>query len=381
MPQNPPEEKVQLEDTRRAFLNILEDTEQARRQAEEDRKKTQLIITDLVDGLLVFDSDGLLELANPQAEHIFGVESRHMLGKSLTDLAELSAFGELLSMLQKEEDRLFRKEFTIRETVLEVTELPFEAGTMLVLHDVTREKEIERMKTEFVSLAAHQLRTPLSAIKWSIQMMLEGDMGPVNEKQKEFLSKTYESNERMITLINDLLNVTRIESGRYLYQPSFVQMEDVIEAQFQLYRAEAERRGVVLTFARPEKPSPKALVDPEKIGIVIQNLIDNALRYTPQGGEVTVQLTYDTKELRVQVKDTGLGIPKGEQAKIFEKFYRASNVKKVHTEGSGLGLYITKHIVEIHGGKIWFESVESKGTAFIFTLPIKEEMEEFLKKF
>ena len=374
-------EKAQLEDTRRALLNILEDTELARRQAEEDRKKIQLIITDLVDGLLVFNKAGHLEVINPEAEHILQVESAKILGKSLVDLAALGTFSELLRMLQEEEDRLFRKEFTVGAAVLEVTELPFEQGTMLVLHDVTREKEIERMKTEFVSLAAHQLRTPLSAIKWSLQTLLDGDMGPVHAKQKEFLSRTYASNERMITLINDLLNVTRIESGRYLYQPSFVQMEDIIEAQFQLYEGESERKGITLTFVRPQDQCPKALVDPEKIGVVVQNLIDNALHYTPKGGEVTVSVSHDIKELLVQVKDTGLGIPKGEQARIFEKFFRASNIKNVYTEGSGLGLYITRHIVEIHGGKIWFESTEGKGATFIFTLPIKKEMEEFLKKF
>lgn len=380
MPQNP-EEKTQLEDTRRALLNMLEDTEQAKRQAEEDRKKTQLIITDLVDGLLVFNAQGRIELMNPQAEYILGVESTKILGKSLGELASHSAFGELLRMLQQEEDRLFRKEFTVGQAVLEVTELPFEQGTMLVLHDVTREKEIEHMKTEFVSLAAHQLRTPLSSIKWSLQMLLEGDMGPMDEKQKEFLAKTYDSNERMITLINDLLNVTRIESGRYLYQPSFVHMEDIIEAQLQLYKEEADKKGIVFTFVHPPIQCPKVLVDPEKIGIVVQNLLDNALHYTFGGGKVTVSLSHGTKELEVHVADTGLGIPAKEQARIFEKFFRASNVKKVYTEGSGLGLYIAKHIVEIHGGKIWFESAESKGTTFTFTIPLKEDMEEFLKKF
>ena len=376
------EEKVQFEDTRRALLNILEDTERARRQAEDDRKKIQLIITDLVDGILVFDAKGCVEFANSQVEHVFDVESARILGKSLADLAvTLPAFDGLLKMLQQEEDRLFRKELAIGEVTLEVTELPFEEGTMLVLHDVTREKAIERMKTEFVSLAAHQMRTPLSAIKWSLQMLLEGDMGQVNEKQKEFLSSAYESNERMITLINDLLNVTRIEAGRYLYQPSFVQIEDIVEEQIQLYKIEAERRGIVLTFVHPLEKYPKALVDPEKISIAIQNLIDNALHYTPKGGEVTVSVTHDTKELRIQVADTGLGIPEKDKAKIFERFFRASNTKRVYTEGSGLGLYIAKHIVEVNRGKIWFESQESKGTTFIFTLPIKEEMEEFLKKF
>jgi signal transduction histidine kinase len=233
-------------------------------------------------------------------------------------------------------------------------------------------KEVDRMKTEFVSLAAHQLRTPLSAIKWSLQMLLQGDMGKVAVKQKELLSRTYESNERMITLIKDLLNVTRVESGSYLYQPCFVRMEDIIEPQIQLYKEEAARKGIALTFLRPQEQCLEAFVDPEKIGMVIQNLIDNALHYTLSGGEVTVLLTCGTKELQVQVKDTGLGIPDREQAKIFEKFFRASNIKTVYTEGSGLGLYITKHIVDIHGGKIWFESEESKGTTFTFTLPLKK---------
>jgi signal transduction histidine kinase len=232
-------------------------------------------------------------------------------------------------------------------------------------------KEVDRMKTEFVSLAAHQLRTPLSAIKWSLQMLIEGDMGAITKKQKEFVSKTYESNERMITLINDLLNVTRIESGKSPYQPSLVQIEDVTARQVQLYIAEAERRGITLTCIRPEEKLPKVLADEEQIGIVIQNLIDNALHYSPQGGRVTVAATRDIKEVRVWVQDEGLGIPQEDQPKVFEKFFRASNVKKVHTEGSGLGLYITKHIVEIHGGKIWFTSIESKGTTFTFTLPIK----------
>lgn len=257
--------------------------------------------------------------------------------------------------------------------VKEMQELGATLNEMIVRLRESTEKvqEVDRMKTEFVSLAAHQLRTPLSAIKWSLEMLLAGDMGPIGAKQKEFLSRTYQSNERMITLINDLLNVTRIESGRYLYKASPAQIEDIIEKQMTLYTEEAALKGIALTFVRPQKQCPKALVDREEIGIVIQNLIDNALHYTLQGGEVTVSLTHDTKELRIQVQDTGLGIPTREQAKIFERFFRASNAKKVHTDGSGLGLYISKHIVEIHGGKIWFESAESKGTAFIFTLPIQ----------
>lgn len=231
-------------------------------------------------------------------------------------------------------------------------------------------KEVDRMKTEFVSLAAHQLRTPLSSVKWSLQMLLDGDMGPVPQQQKEFLSKTYASNERMINLVNDLLNATRVERGEYLYQPALTSIEDIIDSVVQLYQEEAQRKQIDLRFELPVKSLPRVLMDAENIRLALQNLVENAIKYTRKGGRVTISASHDTKKIEVSVEDTGIGIPKIEQQGIFQKFFRASNVKKIDTEGSGLGLYIARNIVEAHGGTIVFESEENKGTTFTFSIPI-----------
>jgi len=254
-------------------------------------------------------------------------------------------------------------------------------GTLVILHDVTREKIIERMKTEFVSLAAHQLRTPLSAIKWALRMVLDGDLGPITEEQRDFMEKTYSSNERIITLINDLLNVTRIEEGRYLYRPILTDIESVVQFVIDSYKEEIEKRKIKFEFKKPEKKLPKVMLDVEKMRLAIQNLLENAIRYTQPEGRVTASLKYVKKEIEFSIKDTGIGIPKDQQERIFTKFFRGGNAIRLETKGSGLGLFIVKNIIEAHGGKIWFESEEGKGTTFYFTIPVKEEFGEFLKEF
>ena len=254
-------------------------------------------------------------------------------------------------------------------------------GTLVILHDITREKMVERMKTEFVSLAAHQLRTPLSAIKWTLRMLLDGDLGEITAEQRDFIEKTYSSNERMIALINDLLDVTRIEEGRYLYKPILTDFEPICQFVINSYQDEIKRKKLKLEFKKPEKKLPQVKVDVEKIRLVIQNLLDNAVRYTPAGGEIIISLAQAKKAIEFSIKDTGIGIPKDQQERVFSKFFRGTNVIRMETEGSGLGLYITKNIIEAHGGKIWFESGAGKGTTFYFSLPTKEEFGEFLKEF
>jgi len=254
-------------------------------------------------------------------------------------------------------------------------------GTLIILHDITREKTIERMKTEFVSLAAHQLRTPLSAIKWTLRMLLDGDLGKITEEQKDFIEKTYKSNERMITLINDLLDVTRIEEGRYLYKPVLADVEPIVQFVTNSYQEEIKKKKIRFEFKKPEEGLPKIKLDVEKIRLAIDNLIENAIRYTPAYGKVMVSLEHKKGGIEFSVKDTGVGIPKDQQGRIFTKFFRAANVMRMATEGTGLGLFITKNIIEAHGGKIWFESEEGKGTTFYFAIPVKEEFGEFLKEF
>ncbi len=377
----------ELEESRAALMNMLEDVEEERGKVEEEKNKTLAVITNFVDGLLVFDKEGKLFLINPQAEDFLNMRGKEIIGKSILELGTFATIEPLVILVGKEIKGVFRKEVQIRENLaLEVSTIPImreeeKLGALIILHDVTREKTIERMKTEFVSLAAHQLRTPLSAIKWTLRMLLDGDLGKITEEQEDFIEKTYKSNERMITLINDLLDVTRIEEGRYLYKPVLADFEPICQFVINSYQEEIGRRGLKFEFKKPEKKLPRVMLDVEKMRLAIQNLLDNAIRYTPLAGQITVSLKLGQKGIEFSVKDTGVGIPKDQQGRVFTKFFRAANVMRLATEGSGLGLFITKNIIEAHGGKIWFESEEGKGTTFYFTLPVKEEFGEFLKEF
>ena len=375
-----------VEGSRKALINMLEDVEEERGKAEEEKNKTLAVITNFADGLLVFDKENRLSLINPRAEDFFGVKSRDLVGRPILELSTFPTIEPVVKLVGGEIKGVFRKEVQIGESlILEVSTIPMireeeELGVLIILHDVSREKIIERMKTEFVSISAHQLRTPLSAIKWTLRMLLDGDLGKITEEQRDFIEKTYKSNERMINLINDLLDVTRIEEGRYLYKPVLIDFEPFVQFVINTYREEIKKKELKLELKKPEKKLPQVKVDAEKIQLAIQNLLDNAIRYTPTGGEIIIFLAPAEKAIEFSIKDTGVGIPKDQQARVFSKFFRGANAIKIETEGSGLGLFIAKNIIEAHGGKIWFESKEGKGTTFHFTLPVKEEFGEFLEK-
>jgi PAS domain S-box-containing protein len=373
------ERKVEeLEKTRKALMNILEDVEEERKKAEEEKSKTLAIIQNFTDGLLVFDKEGKVSLINPQAENFFKVKGKEVIGKSILELSQFPDFKPMVEAVGKELKGIFRKEVPIREDlILEVTTVPImreeeKIGTLMILHDVTREKAIERMKTEFVSISAHQLRTPLSAIKWTLKMFLDGDLGELTKEQREFLEKTYQSNERMINLINDLLNVARIEEGRYLYRPVLADIVPICQSVIDSYKEEIEKKNLKFEFKRP-KELPKVRVDIEKISLAIQNLLENAILYNLPGGKIEISLKLKENKIEFSIKDTGIGIPKDQQKRVFTKFFRAPNAMRMETEGSGLGLFITKNIIEAHGGRIWFESEEGKGTTFYFTLPVAQK--------
>jgi len=381
------ERTTELEESRAALMNILEDVEDAQKTAEEEKNKIRAIISNLSDGLLFFNREHKVSFVNPQFEKYFGIKEEGLTGKKISEISQtpfLFALGEIFNGELKE---IFRKELFLRaDLILEISSVSVTkekemVGFLVVCHDITREKNIEIMKSEFVSVSAHQLRTPLSAIKWTLRAILDGDAGNLNHEQGELLQKTYVSNERMITLVNDLLDVSRIEEGRNVYKPTLGDLEQLIKYFIDSYKNEAERKQVKLEFKKENRKVPKIMFDQEKMKLVVQNLIANAIRYTPAGGKVTVFLKSDKKEVEIAVHDTGVGIPQNQQQRVFTKFFRAQNVIRMETEGTGLGLFISKNIVEAHGGRIWFESEENKGTTFYVSLPTGEEFEDFLKEF
>jgi len=384
------EEKAQeMEDSRSALLNILEDAEESYQDTEKERIKTSAIIESFVDGLMFFDKDKKLTIVNPQAEKFFDVKERDIVGRDMEELATFPTLKSLIKKIEEKEGALFREELQISEkTFLEVTttniELEDEAiGILVSLHDITREKRIEKIKSEFVSVAAHQLRTPLSGIKWILETVLEEGEG-LDSEQKGLIKKACTANERMVGLINDLLDVTRIEEGRYVYKPKEIEVKQFIEPVAEEYRSKIEEKGVKLKIKEPTERIPRIKADEEKMKLVIQNFLDNAMKYTKEGEiTVSIEILDNRKKVKVSISDTGAGIPEDQKERLFSKFFRAANVVRMETEGSGLGLFIAKNIIEAHEGEVGFDSKEGEGSTFFFVIPTveKEDAESFIESF
>jgi signal transduction histidine kinase len=244
------------------------------------------------------------------------------------------------------------------------------ASAVVVFEDFTRELELDRQKSDFISITSHQLRTPLAAVKWFIEMLVNEDLGPLNEMQKEHVQLVMESNERMITLVNDLLNVSRIESGTIEVTPVETDVRALAKGTADELSPLVGARKQKLKFVAA-KDLPRVRIDPKLVRQVFVNLLSNAVKYTPEGGKIALEMTVSGKDLLVTVTDSGIGIPKAQHGRLFTKFFRADNAQASEADGSGLGLYVCKSVVELSGGKIWFTSEEGKGTTFSFSLPLK----------
>jgi signal transduction histidine kinase len=230
-------------------------------------------------------------------------------------------------------------------------------------------KELDKAKDEFISMASHQLRTPLTTIKGYISMMLEGDSGKVSREQKEFLDYAFEGAERMVALISDLLNVSRLSAGRFVIEKVPSDIVAVVSDEVRQLQSHAEAKQLTLKFIPPEHKLGQIMLDEGKTRQVIMNFIDNAIYYTKKGS-ITVSLEFDKQKVYLRVRDNGIGVPEAAKAKLFTKFFRADNAQVARPDGTGLGLYLAKRVVEDQGGTILFESTEGKGSMFGFSLPI-----------
>ncbi len=235
-------------------------------------------------------------------------------------------------------------------------------------------RELDQLKSDFVSVAAHQLRTPLSGLNWVLKLFLGGDLGPITEYQKKMLDRGLEANQKMIQLVNDLLNVSRIENGRFGYKLEKNDLNQLLKSLISNVDLPAKEHNIEVHIEHHGDPLPEFVFDMEKLLMALQNIVDNALKYTLPGGHVTITTERAGDYAEIKVKDTGVGIPKAETAKLFSKFFRASNVIHLQTDGSGLGLFISKSIIMRHGGQVWVESEEGKGTTITVDVPVKAEL-------
>lgn len=375
-----------------ATLNILDDYAVLNKFIEKENAKTQAILTNMNDGLYVVDHDEKILLFNLAAEKMFGWTQNEALGKKDSDIFSKIRFANSAIYetggLSKMIHNTWRQGKTINlsflalpqknnnEVIVSISAAPIMdadkniTSGIITLRDMRHEFEIDRAKTEFVSVASHQLRTPLAAIKWFLELMLGGDAGKITAKQKDFLSQITESTERMIDLVNALLNVSRIETGRIIIDPQPTDLIALTQKTITEISPIFEKRKQIFTFIKPESDLSNINIDPKLIFEVIINLLSNASKYTPKKKSIKLSIEKIDKEVLFKITDTGYGIPAHQQHRVFEKFFRGENIMKHAPEGTGLGLYIVKAIVESSGGRIWFDSGENRGTTFYFTLPL-----------
>jgi len=351
---------------------------------EYDKKKVmEMVFNNLVDGLILLDNKRKIITLNSRAEKYFNVRKKRIVDKKIDQIKPIKHLNDILKQSGRrtitETEAVFKSKDG-KETFINIVGKELRGskrktiGYIIIAHDITREKIVDRLKNEFISIAAHQLRTPLSAINWILEAAISERLGKLTNKLKDGLEKANYSNERMIALINDLLNVSRIEEGRFLYKSKVISIEELVKTVVLEYSTYAGEQGVSLTLKMPDRKIPKLRIDPDKISLAIRNLLDNAIKYSGSSKEVEVRVKLVKKKGRfaqIAVKDGGIGIKKKDQEKLYQKFFRAENAIKTKGEGTGLGLFIVRNIIEDSGGRVWFRSKERKGTTFYIELPLK----------
>lgn len=345
-------------------------------KVEEERNKTFSLVMNLSDGLIYTDTDGAIEIINPQAEAILRVNHKEVLGTSVFESSASDRFQKLSASLNKDrglerEVIEFSEDLIVEASTVSINNEKEElVGRVVVLHDISKDKALDNLKVEFISVAAHQMRTPLAAIKWAFEILLSSDDEKIVPELKKIVENGFESTNRILKIVNNFLDVDAAQTvnSEYVFAP--VNVQKVIEDVFSSLSIAAREKRAELVFANQDQVLPYIQADQERLGMIFQNLIENALKYTIKEGTITVTAEARPRDLLISVADEGIGIPAEEQKNIFSKFFRAENAKKTETDGNGLGLHTTRRVVERHGGTIWFESLEGQGTTFYFTIPL-----------
>jgi len=364
------------------------------RREQEDASRSQAILEAVADGVLVTGINNRITFINRSAEQILNLESGRVLGQTLDAFAGLFSksaspwmqtiqhWSESPSSYQYGET--YAEQLALENGLIVLVHLApviFQndfLGTVSIFRDITHEVEVDRLKSEFVATVSHELRTPMTSIRGYVDVLLMGAAGAMNENQTHFLKIVKNNTERLNILVNDLLDISRLESGRVTLSPQALDMREVAEDIIGdvLRRSQEENKPIALSLEAPRK-LPAVIGDAERVRQILGNLMDNAYHYTPENGTITVQIHEPNgiQEVQVDVKDTGVGIALTDQTRVFDRFYRGEHPLVLATPGTGLGLSIVKELVEMHKGRIWVKStgVPGEGSTFSFTLPVYEK--------
>ncbi len=374
-----------LQEAEFATLRALGEVEVATRKIEREKVEYEALLASLGDGMMAFDQKGRIIMANTQAEQMLGIKPGEAIGKALTDLIRLeddknheiapeqNPVRLALSMGRRLSASLYYvrrdgSKFPVSATVSPIILDAATIGAVEIFRDITREKEIDQMKTEFISTVSHELRTPLTVIREGVSLVYDGMLGPVTADQQKFLNVSLQDIDRLKRIIDNLLDVSKIEAGKVGLKRELVDFSRLVQAVAMGFYSTARSKHLEIRTTLPQEGSLKVYIDRDKIIQVFTNLIGNALKFT-QEGHIVIQVEDDESFLHCTVADTGRGIAAEDLPKVFGKFEQFGRQEGPGEKGTGLGLAICKGIVEMHGGKIHVESQPNTGSRFIFSIP------------
>ena len=364
------------------------------RKEQEEASRSQAILEAVADGVVVTGPDNRITFLNSSAAAILELEAEKVINRSLdafggifgkaagtwmqtindwsNDPASYQVGDSYAEQLELEDGRI-----TLVHLAPVILQNDF-LGTVSIFRDITHEVEVDRLKSEFVATVSHELRTPMTSIRGYVDILLMGAAGALNENQSHFLGIVKNNTERLNILVNDLLDISRIEAGRVTLSPQPLDLRDVAEDVLadMLRHSQEENKPMAFSLDAPND-LPRVRGDAERVRQIMGNLVDNAYHYTPENGQITVHLhSANGSEVQVDVEDSGVGISEEDQARIFDRFYRGEDPLVLATPGTGLGLAIVRQLVEMHDGRIWLESGgEGRGSTFSFTLPVDKKGE------
>lgn len=366
----------------------------AERKNKVERNQFKNVLFGLEDALIVYDNNFRMLFFNPAAERFFKINSQEVVDREFSPRdAENGAFKLLAQIIfpslapsivsrsvAGQYPQIADLAFTDPPLDLRVLTSPVNdekgqlLGFMKIIRDRTRELSLIRSKSEFLTVASHQLRSPVTDINWALES-LGGDKN-LSKDTRDVVEHALDAGKELLQIIEDLLNIVKIEEGHFGYNFESADIVEFINGILLQVVPAARRAGIKVYFDKPKSPLPKLTIDAQKLSLVINNLVENAVRYNVENGEITVKADKVVGEpfVEVSVRDTGIGIAPEDISKLFKKFYRADNALKAQTEGSGLGLYIVKNIVQAHGGRIWADSELGRGSVFHFALPTDPSM-------
>lgn|GEM_PF-1119457 len=386
------EQKKKLEMSKAAMLNLLEDLEQAKAEILEEKAKDEAILASIGDGMVATDPDGKIMMMNKQAEVMLGVEMKEAAGKDYFEV--IPGFDDKGASLERSSNPLShclsagkkivstayfrRRDETFFPAAITVSPIQREGrtlGAIQIFRDVTREKEVDRMKTEFISTVSHELRTPLTVIREGVSLVIDGVLGETTKEQREFLGMAMTDIDRLGRIINNLLDISKIEAGKVELKRGYINLTEIADSVVSTFSARAKGAGLLLK-KRYSVPDIEVYADRDKLVQVFTNLVSNALKFTEKGS-IELSLSDENGQVICRVADTGRGISPEDMKRVFSKFQQFGGGAVTGEKGTGLGLSIARGIVQLHQGTMWVESELGKGTAFFFSLPKMTPLETF----